>query len=85
MGANIAGGATAKALSLMQGQSGINASVAAMQQAVSGAVSFAPPVQVTAQNVAADLVERSMAVRYPMATVYCEKVVNDLKEKFRSF
>lgn len=38
-----------------------------------------------AQNAAADLVERAGAALYPMVTVYCEKVINDLKEKFRSF
>ena len=84
MGANIASGATAKALSLMRGPSGINASLTAMEEA-RGDGGFAPQVQVTAENVAADLVERSTAVRYPTANLYCEKVVNDLKEKFRSF
>lgn len=85
MGANIASGATAKALSLLQGASGINASLAAMQEAVGAADGFAALVQVIAQNVAADLVERSTAVRYPTANIYCAKVVNELKEKFRSF
>jgi hypothetical protein len=38
-----------------------------------------------AQNAAADLTERAGAARYPLVTVYCEKVVNSLREKFRSF
>jgi hypothetical protein len=38
-----------------------------------------------AQNAAADLVERSGTVKYPLVNVYCEKIVNDLREKFRSF
>jgi hypothetical protein len=38
-----------------------------------------------AQNAAADLVERAGGARYPLVTVYCEKVVNSLREKFRSF
>jgi len=85
MGANIASGATAKALSLMTGSSGINASLTAMEEVVGTDGAFASLVEVTAQNVAPDLVERSTAVRYPTANIYCEKVVNDLKEKFRSF
>jgi hypothetical protein len=85
MGANIASGATAKVLCLMQGASGINASLAALQQAGSPGGGFAATVQVTAQNVAPDLVEKSTAMRYPTANIYCEKVVNTLKEKFRSF
>ncbi len=38
-----------------------------------------------AQNVAADLAERSTAVKYPAVNVYCEKIVNNLTEKFRTF
>ena len=38
-----------------------------------------------AQNAAAELVERSVAVKYPLVSVYCEKIVNDFREKFRSF
>lgn len=41
--------------------------------------------QVRSQNVAADLLERAGPVRYPAVHVYCEKIVNDLTEKFRSF
>jgi hypothetical protein len=85
MSANIASGAAAKVLRLMQGASGINASLLAMQQSGSPGGGFAAEVHVTAQNVAPDLVERSTAMRYPTANIYCEKVVNTLKEKFRSF
>ena len=41
--------------------------------------------QVFAQNVAQKLVERSVEVKYPTVLVYCEKIVNDLREKFRTF
>jgi hypothetical protein len=41
--------------------------------------------QIRTQNVAADLAERSGGAKYPAMHVYCEKVVNELKEKFRSF
>jgi hypothetical protein len=41
--------------------------------------------QVIAQNVAADLVDKTTAVQYPAVSVYCEKISNDLTEKFRSF
>ena len=44
-----------------------------------------PASQVRSQNVAADLAERSAPTHYPAVHVYCEKIVNDLKEKFRSF
>jgi hypothetical protein len=38
-----------------------------------------------AQNAAAEVSERAGPVAYPLVTVYCEKVVNELREKFRSF
>jgi hypothetical protein len=41
--------------------------------------------QVRAQNVAPELMERSETVNYPAVNVYCEKLVNGLKEKSRSF
>jgi hypothetical protein len=41
--------------------------------------------QVRPQNVAADLAERSGPTQYPAVQVYCEKIVNGLTEKFRSF
>ena len=44
-----------------------------------------PASQVRSQNVAADLAERSAPTHYPAVHVYCEKLVNDLTEKFRSF
>jgi len=85
MAANIASGTMAKVLSFMQGANGINASLMAMQQGGGLGGAPMPVVQVTAQNAAPDLVERSLAMRYPTANIYCEKVVNTLKEKFRSF
>jgi len=42
-------------------------------------------LQVCAQNAAPDVADRTGTVQYPAVTVYCEKVVNDLREKFRSF
>lgn len=38
-----------------------------------------------AQNAAADLMERAGTAQYPLVNVYCEKIVNELREKFRSF
>ena len=41
--------------------------------------------QIRPQNVAADLAERGDPVVYPAANVYCEKLINSLVEKFRTF
>lgn len=41
--------------------------------------------QVRSLNVAAEMVERALGVKYPVVNVYCEKITNGLREKFRSF
>jgi hypothetical protein len=41
--------------------------------------------QVLAQSVAPDLAERTAGVQYPVFYVYCEKLTNSLREKFRTF
>jgi hypothetical protein len=54
------------------------------------AISAGPPSGLTlpdirVQNVAADLAERTNTVKYPLIQVYCDKISNDLTEKFRRF
>jgi hypothetical protein len=44
-----------------------------------------PAAQILAQNVAPELAERSTASKYPLVYVYCTKIVNQLREKFRTF
>lgn len=64
---------------------GMNANLAALTAADAQPASPVGADQIRAQNVAADLLERSTSVRYPAVSIYCEKIVNDLSEKFRSF
>lgn len=45
--------------------------------------SAGPPMRIL--NAAAELMERSGVAQYPVVSVYVEKVVNELREKFRSF
>lgn len=40
---------------------------------------------VVVENVAAEIAEKSAGAQYPEAVVYCEKIANELREKFRSF
>lgn len=37
------------------------------------------------QNVAPEIVDRSAGAQYPSVHIYCAKLVNSLKEKFRTF
>ena len=41
--------------------------------------------QIVAQNVASDIAEQSVISKYPLVYVYCSKIANELKEKFRRF
>ncbi len=43
------------------------------------------PGSVVPQNVAAELSEKSLGAKYPLLYVYCTKIVNELREKFRRF
>ncbi len=70
---------------LADGGSGLPATVAAVAEASGGSLPAIGLAQIVSQNVAADLIERSNAVRYPSVHVYCEKLSNTLREKFRTF
>jgi hypothetical protein len=43
------------------------------------------PHHVLSQQVPPELAERTAGVYYPMFYVYCEKITNQLREKFRTF
>ena len=79
MAAGIGSAATRKVMERLASPAEAGSAVGALTEAGYAGASMA------AQNAAADLVERAGAVRYPMVTVYCDRVVNELKEKFRSF
>ena len=62
---------------------GVNANLAALTAGVA-----APPFslsQIRTGYVSPELTERSSVVAYPAATIYCEKINNQLIEKFRTF
>jgi hypothetical protein len=76
---------TAKTVQMLTGPSGVNLNLEAL--ALSGVTAVTPlgTAQILAENVAIELVARATAVRYPAVNVYCEKIVNQLVEKFRTF
>jgi hypothetical protein len=71
--------ARSKLIDRLTAPTGLSASMAAL------VVSGSPSPAVLSQNVAADLVDKTTSVQYPALSVYCEKISNDLTEKFRSF
>jgi hypothetical protein len=85
MTARIGSATTVKVMQRITGPAGVNSSLAALTQAGSALASPLDSAQVRSQNVAADVAERSTTVQYPAVNVYCEKIANTLKEKFRTF
>jgi hypothetical protein len=77
--------ATNKLMAILTGSEGIPAAVTAFSQAQNISLAAVTPVQIVAQNVAPDLSERSTFSNYPLVYVYCGKVINQLREKFRKF
>ena len=76
---------TAQVVALLSAPQGLNACVATLALAENVALPSLGQNQILAQNVSIELAERSTDVVYPAVNVYCEKIVNQLKEKFRNF
>ena len=57
------------------------------QLILAGDVSLSPlsATDILEQYVAPEIAEKTSGVRYPALYIYCEKVKNDLREKFRTF
>ena len=81
----IASLATEKLRSILAGDEGVRATLSIVDD-LEG-VSLAPfhGGQVVAQNASPDLTEQSSGSKYPILYVYCSKLLNMLREKFRTF
>jgi hypothetical protein len=80
----LTGKAGGKLMALLTAPAGLNASLASMTDEA-GSLPVVAESQITAQNMAIELAERSTEVRYPAMHIYCQRVANRLKEKFRKF
>lgn len=81
----VAKSATGKVLGILTAPAGLNACLAAIS---AGEQEVPPRVeqrQVATQNVPAELAERSGLAVYPAVHIYCEKLANEQREKFRAF
>ena len=76
---------TAKVVGLVTGSSGVNANLGELTSASGTAAALVDAAQIRTGSAAADLAERAGTVKYPAVNIYCEKLVNSLAEKFRSF
>jgi len=82
---SIAGLTTSKLVNVLAVSQGVPAAVSAA--AVEQGIRLPPMTadHILAQNATPELMEQSTALKYPVLLVYCDKIVNDLKEKFRTF
>lgn len=81
----IAGWSTQKVMGVLAADDGLPAAVEALVQQQGVALPAIARQQIVAQNVAFDISEQSTTTKYPLVYVYCNKVVNELREKFRAF
>lgn len=77
--------ATSKVLQLMNGPGGLNTNLALLAQAENLSLSPVPAARLFTDNVTSEVAEKSADVKYTAVYIYCGKIVNDLREKFRSF
>ncbi len=77
--------AVLKAAGLLRAPTGLQAGLATIAQANRVTLPVIELTQIIAQNVPADLIEKSAGTKYPAFHIYCEKLQNTLREKFRQF
>lgn len=68
---------------ILSGDAGLGNALAEIAQQYYVLVEQPKPLLV--QNLSAELAEKSITLKYPAVSVYCERIVNELREKFRTF
>ena len=83
--AQVAHATTSRLAAMLGSPAGLSSSLAAISQRENIKLGEITPRHVLAQSVAPELAERTAGVQYPVFYVYCEKITNELREKFRTF
>src|ERR1700678_120545 len=81
----IASTSTQKVVGVLAAGSGLAAALEALSIQQGVTLRRGPPQQIIAQNVTPEVSDLSTVDNYPLVYVYCTKVVNQLREKFRTF
>ena len=82
---SVANQATSKLVQFLVAPGGLNAAIAAVAQAESVDLAPVPTQQIFTENVSSDIAEKSGDTKYAAMYVYCDKIMNTLNEKFRTF
>ena len=83
--AQVANAGTSRLAAILGAPTGLAFSLAAISIRESIELGDIAPHKVLPQNIAPELAERTAGVQYPAFYVYCEKVTNLMREKFRTF
>jgi hypothetical protein len=83
--AQVAHATTSRLAAILGSPTGLPSSLAAIAERENVRLGEFTPRHVLAQSVAPELAERTAGVQYPVFYVYCEKITNELREKFRTF
>jgi hypothetical protein len=81
----IAGTSTQKVVGVLAAGSGLPAALEALSVQQGLTLPRITAQQIIAQNVTPEVSDQSTGDNYPLVYVYCTKVVNALREKFRAF
>src|SRR5438874_11218320 len=83
--ANVSTRATTRLFQFLLTPAGLSENLAAVAELNGVNLTEIGSKQVYTQNVTQELLERALDVKYPAVLLYCEKISNDLREKFRTF
>ena len=72
-------------LRLLKSAPGINGNLDTLAQLENMPLAPLHEKQIVAQNISAELSDRSAEAKYPAVFIYCDKIANLLTEKFRRF
>jgi hypothetical protein len=77
--------AVQKAAGILRAPAGLPAGLLAISQENQIMLPLLELTQIIAQQVPADMIEKTAGTKYPSFHIYCEKLQNTLREKFRQF
>lgn len=83
--AGVANNAVGKVVQLLIDPSQLSSNIAQISESQSIALTPIPAAQIVTGNISFEIAERSGETKYSSVYVYCDKISNVLKEKFRSF
>src|SRR5207245_4283644 len=82
---SLANTAATKILAALTAPTGLNSGIAALAQTANVSLGPISNAQLFTGQISSDIAEKAGDVKYTAVYVYCDKITNTLKEKFRSF